>query len=149
MFFEEGTVVAEAFKNSPTTQAAIQDKLHRYINGEDYGSDNIIYTSSELGLWLAARKSSYVISISERTHYYKSYGLTIEETIYNIDFTLSDNYNFDTIHDTGDGIGSVLNNVAYLAHTVGIGADYYWNVHFKQTVTTKMVLKRMTPDLLK
>ena len=149
LYFDEGTDISAAFKNSPTTQAKINTELQKYINGESYGKTSIMYTSSEPDLWLSARNANCVITISESSRYSRSYGILTKDTVYSIDVTISDFYNFNSPHDSGDGIGSTLNNIAYYAHALGYGTDYNWKVHFTCTKAASKTLKHTNPEFLK
>lgn len=43
---------------------------------------------------------------------------------------MSDFYDFNKGDETGDGIGSWLNNLGYWAQENGLGETYYWRATF-------------------
>ena len=42
-----------------------------------------------------------------------------------------DTYNSNTGDETGDGIGSILNNVGYIAQDQNLGIEYFWEASFE------------------
>ena len=49
---------------------------------------------------------------------------------YIVQIKVSDTYDFNVGNESGDGIGSWLNNLAYHAHEYGMGNDFYFEVNF-------------------
>ena len=88
----------------------------------------------EFDLWMGVRAFDYELEISERT--YKSGFLfwKKKETEYVINVTVTDTYDFNSKTDSGDGIGSILNNLAYSLHEKGIGNDYEWTLNYQTTI---------------
>lgn len=41
-----------------------------------------------------------------------------------------DTYNFNKGNETGDGLGSLLNNFGYWLQEHNIGKPYYWEAHY-------------------
>ena len=39
-----------------------------------------------------------------------------------------------TNKDSGDGLGSILNNFAYNLHEKGIGQDYFWELNYQDII---------------
>lgn len=54
-------------------------------------------------------------------------------TRYIADVTISDVYDFNTGTGSGDGLGSILNNIAHASHEKGIGKDYAWTLSYSTT----------------
>ena len=59
------------------------------------------------------------------------FGLTtpVRYERYVVTIVITDIYNFDNLRDW-DGVGNCLNNIAYLAHILGTGHDYTWDVQY-------------------
>lgn len=50
---------------------------------------------------------------------------------------VADTYNFNIGNETGDGLGSVLNNLGYWAQENELGNEYEWEVTYVYTTEWK------------
>lgn len=84
----------------------------------------------ETDLWLGIRRANYEVTIEEKT---KTTGFWIfkrTRTKYIAYVTVSDTYDFNRGDETGDGIGSWLNNFGYWVQEKNVGKAYYWEAEY-------------------
>ena len=48
-----------------------------------------------------------------------------------VSVTIYDTYDFNKGNETGDGIGSTLNNIGYLAQESGLGTPFDWEINYE------------------
>lgn len=52
---------------------------------------------------------------------------------YAVNVKLYDTYDFNKGDETGDGLGSILNNFGYKLQEMGIGETFYWELNYVYT----------------
>ena len=134
-YFGNNSSLADDFRASPKMNAIIDDAIEIYKRtGQTFFYDTATITGfQEFDLWMGVRGFTYEISIEEETY---STGFWIWKktyTQYNIEVVIQDIYNFNSGTDSGDGLGSILNNFAYDMHEKGYGKDYAWKLSYSQT----------------
>ena len=130
VYWDNYSMVANKLKNSKIMKEKIQQDIQGYNNNTDYGKGDVCFDSSEVDLWLSIRNAYYELSIQpeERTSGFWFFKKT--ETWYVVAIKVYDTYNFNKGDETGDGIGSILNNIGYWAQEKNLGTSYYWEVNY-------------------
>ena len=85
---------------------------------------------SEFDLWMGVRAFSYEVTVRKQTYTTGFWIFKKTHTEYVFDVHIHDKYNFNSATDSGDGLGSILNNIAYSAHEKGVGTDYEWDLYY-------------------
>ena len=122
--------VSRALKRSKTMKNKINEEIEKYKKGEEYGKGDVIFQKKEPDLWLGVRKADYELTIKEET---KETGLfkKKEKTRYVVNVKVYDTYDFNVGDETGDGLGSYLNNFGYWMQENNLGKVYYWEAHYE------------------
>jgi len=137
--FGENSTLAESLKNSSHMNDIIDDCIETFkTTGQANFSGNSAFSGlPELDLWLGVRGFRYEINITEKT-YTVGFGIFKKQyTEYTAEVRIWDTYDFNSNQDSGDGIGSILNNIAYNLHEKGVGSDYGWEVSYSQKIGGK------------
>jgi len=112
----------------------IEDLIEKYRKGEDDLSDAINFTNSEPDLWLGIRAAMVTITdIQEITITKMRFGKKYTYTQYIVSVKLTDTYDFNIGNESGDGIGSILNNIGYFLQENHIGKKYDLEVSYEYT----------------
>ena len=135
-FWGEDSSLAKAFKNSDYMNSIIEDHINEYkATGKiEFHGERRITGFDEFDLWMGVRGFNYDVTISETTYTQGILWWKQEKTEYVVDVTVSDTYNFNKNTDSGDGLGSVLNNFAFDLHEKGIGRDYFWELNYQVVI---------------
>ena len=131
MYFDEKSNISKKLKKSRIIKGIINAEIEKMENGEEYGSGTVTFTSEEPDLWLGIRAASYTMTISKETRERGFWFLKHNESRYVVDVIIYDTYNFNFGSETGDGIGSILNNIGFYAQEMGLGTEYKWEAYFK------------------
>jgi len=121
---------SRALKKSKTMKKKIEKEIEKYEAGEDYGTGYVTFGSNETDLWLAARNASYEMSITKEIRYVNFLFFESLKTRYVIEVTVFDTYDFNKGDETGDGLGSKLNNIGYKAQEADWGTAFYWEANY-------------------
>ena len=126
--FDEDSFVSSEIKNSNIFKEEIEARIADFKNGgpSKLSSKELIFTSAEKDLWLGIRRANYDIEIEEETKTFTFLGLRFTKTHYVATIRVYDIYNFNRGDESGDSIGSVLNNIGYSAQEIGMGTEYSW-----------------------
>ena len=134
--FGENSSLAKAFKKSDYMNAIINGHINEYkkTGQSTFKNSDRISGFDEFDLWMGVRSFNYELVISERTYTTGTLWQKQEKTEYVVDVKIYDTYNFNSNIDSGDGVGSILNNFAYNLHEKGIGNDYKFKLEYQTTV---------------
>ena len=111
--FTEEDDITKAMKASPKIKALAEDAVVSYKNGVSFKNTWVEFTSDEPDLWLSVRKAFVDVSTTE------------QDGSYILIMKVFDTYNFEQM-ETSDGLGSALNNLAFMAQQMGVGKAYEW-----------------------
>ena len=129
--YGDDSTLAWDFKNSGYMNRILEECLEEYISTgqNNFSGSGSISGLSEFDLWMGVRSFDYEVTISSET---RTSGIIFKEqyTEYTFSVKITDEYNFNSGKDAGDGLGSVLNNAAYNLHKKGIGHDYKWKLNY-------------------
>ena len=133
--FGETSSVSNAFKRSDYMNAILESCVEEYKNSgkSSFRDDAYISGYSEFDLWMAVRSFKYEITVRSETIVYENPFFRVEYVVYYCDVRIMDTYNFNSNTDSGDGLGSRLNNFAYDMHQKGIGTDYAWEANYTKS----------------
>ena len=134
--FGENSSLAKAFKKSDYMNAIIATCINEYkeTGQTEFSGEPRITGFDEFDLWMGVRGFSYELVISERPYITGASWQEQEKTEYVVDVKIYDTYNFNSNKDSGDGVGSILNNFAYNLHEKGIGQDYFWELNYQDVI---------------
>ena len=111
--FTEEDDITKAMKASPRIRALAEDAVVSYKNGVSFKNTWVEFTSDEPDLWLSVRKAFVDVTTTE------------QDGSYILIMKVFDTYNFEQM-ETSDGLGSALNNLAFMAQQMGVGKAYEW-----------------------
>ena len=111
--FTEEDDITKAMKASPKIKALAEDAVVSYKNGVSFKNTWVEFTSDEPDLWLSVRKAFVDVTTTE------------QDGSYILIMKVFDTYNFEQM-ETSDGLGSALNNLAFMAQQMGVGKAYEW-----------------------
>lgn len=111
--FTEEDDITKAMKASPKIRALAEDAVVSYKNGVSFKNTWVEFTSDEPDLWLSVRKAFVDVTTTE------------QDGSYILIMKVFDTYNFEQM-ETSDGLGSALNNLAFMAQQMGVGKAYEW-----------------------
>ena len=129
-YYDAESEVSQKIKKSDTMKEKIDEAIEKYKNGEEYAHGTVIFESDEPDLWLGIRRASYELTITEEKKETGWWIFKKTETVYIVQVTVTDTYDFNTGNETGDGLGSVLNNLGFWAQEQGLGKKYEWEAQF-------------------
>ncbi len=92
-----------------------------------YGND---WNPNDLDLHLAAGLANYSMTFTKEVVKKRFLWMTWEETVYNVQITVSDTYDFDEYRE-GTSVSNWLNNWGYDMQKKGHLTPYYWSVKFR------------------
>ena len=124
----DGSPIVEALQDSPKMDGHIQNAINRYESGGAaayYGTDEFTPTEDGANLYLSTQHFSYFIAVTTEKRFrgFWDQNCKQERTVATV--YVYDTYDFDP--KAWNGIGNVLNNLAYyLNYYGGTGNDYYW-----------------------
>ena len=135
VYFNNDSLIAKEFKSSKKMNEEIEKCLDIYkTTGQSYFTGSKRITGfSDFDIWMAVRSFNYEILITEEKNETGFWFWKKTITTYNVEVKIWDRYNFDSGTDSGDGMGSVLNNMAYKLHQKGYGEDYDFEIHYTKT----------------
>ena len=136
-YFDDDSSIAKKLKKSKTMRATIDKEIQKFENNDSYGSDSVYFGDDGPDLWLGIRRANYEVTITKET---KESGFWIfkkTQTRYVVQVKVADTYNFNIGNETGDGLGSVLNNLGYWAQENELGNEYEWEVTYVYTTEWK------------
>ena len=133
--FDGNSNLAASFRASQYMNDRLDECIENYkVTGvAEYSGSGYISGFSEFDLWMGVRSFDYEVTVSKE---HISTGFWIfkkEYDIYHCSVKIYDKYNFNSNTDSGDGIGSTLNNFAYDLHQKGVGRDYEWTLSYTTT----------------
>jgi hypothetical protein len=132
-FFNDKSNIAKRLKKSKKMKKIINDAIEKYKKtGQKYFDGVGEFTKSEDGadLYLSTQHFTYHITVLQKINIvdvkfgpvFQIYDRSIKYTAI---VTVQDKYNFDEIRPW-QGLGNILNNMAYMLHEGGFGRDYEW-----------------------
>ena len=131
-YFDASSKISKALKKSKTMKTIIDAKISDYKKGIDpaEGDNTVHFKASEPDLWLGIRRADFSVTIEEETKTVGHWFWKKEKRRYIAYVTVSDNYNFNVGNESGDGLGSLLNNFGYVLQENGSGQEYHWEVSY-------------------
>ena len=127
------TSISRKLKNSPIMQKKIEEEIAKFENGESYGVGSVYFDSSEKDLWLAIRWADFKMTIETETRTRGFWFFKRTQTRYNVFVTVTDRYNFNSGNESGDGVGSLLNNAGYWLQENHWGTVFDWEANYVYT----------------
>ena len=130
--FDDNSYMADKFRNNKTMNEICRQCVDNYIRTgkANYSGSASINGFDELDLWLAIRGCSYEISVSSREYSEGILWWKKTKIEYIVSVKIKDIYDFNRPDETGDGIGSLLNNFGYFLQEKGIGNIYSVNITY-------------------
>ena len=134
--YTEGSRIVKQLKKSSKMQSYIDDAIDNYMEGKSTTTGSGEFTSREDGyeLYLSTQHFTYSIEVEEETRTAGFLWWKHDETRYTATVTIHDNYDFDSYREW-NSFGNVMNNLAYLYHSLGGGKNYEWSAIY--TYSTK------------
>ena len=131
--YGEESMLSKKLKKQKKFQDIYKNALTKYLAGEDEDSWNsgsvYLGANDDLDLFLAVRRCNYKIVITEERRTNRVLFWESDEIRYVVTITVSDRYDFT--EQPWDGVGNILNNIAWLVHvTYDVGEDYDWDAVF-------------------
>lgn len=130
LILKNNSLVSRALKKSKTMQKEINEEIEKYKKGQKYGTGTVIFKKNEPDLWLGIRRANYVLTIDKETKTTGFWFFKKRKTRYVVNVKVSDTYDFNVGDESGDGIGSLLNNFGYLMQEQNVGKAYYWEANY-------------------
>ena len=130
LILNSNSFVSKSLKKSKTMHTKIDEEIAKYEKGEEYGKNSVIFQQDEPDLWLGIRRAKYEMTIEKESKITGFWLFKKTQTRYVVNVKVSDTYNFNLGNETGDGLGSYLNNLGYWAQENNIGKEYYWEANF-------------------
>ena len=140
LVYNNSSFAAKLVKKSKTMNRIIENKLKEYGSRSFTVTGAVTFTSKEPDLWLAIRNASYKLDVKkeymEKTFSIRFWGFCLYERVTHysrekVSVTIYDTYDFNKGNETGDGIGSTLNNIGYLAQESGLGTPFDWEINYE------------------
>ena len=94
---------------------------------------SVYFDSSEKDLWLAVRSARFKMTIETETRTRGFWFFKRTQTRYNVFVTVTDHYDFNSGNESGDGVGSLLNNVGYWLQENHWGTVFDWEANYVYT----------------
>ena len=132
-YYDDNSIVSKKLRKSKTMEVAIEGAIQKYENNEEYTTGTVYFGNDEMDLWLGVRRASYELEIEEETRVVGFWIFQKTQTRYVVQVKVYDTYNFNVGNETGDGLGSVLNNWGYWAQENNLGQEYYWEAQYEYT----------------
>jgi len=132
--------IVRTFYSSPNLNKVINANLEKFkksgLSSETYSSNDLSFYGNDLNpndldLHLAVGLANYSMTFTKETVKKRFLWKTWEETVYNVEVTVSDRYNFDNYRE-GQHFSDFLNNWGYDWQKSGSLKPYYWSVTFSK-----------------
>ena len=130
LILNESSKAAYKFSHSSTMSKKLKEATETFKTGKTEFTERVYFGSEEPDLWLAARNATCEMKLRTETKTVKfsSCKKTLKRVV--VDVKVYDTYNFNKGDESGDGVGSILNNIGYWAQERGIGKEFYWEVNY-------------------
>ena len=130
LYLDDDSFVSRKLKKSDLMVSIINAEIQQHPNGKLNIKGTNSFDSDEIDLWLGIRGFHYELSIIKET---KETGFWIfkkTKTRYVVQVKVWDTFDFDSGNETGDGLGSILNNFGFWLYENNVGVNYYWEANY-------------------
>ena len=137
--YEEDSRIVKKLKKSKKMRQIVDSAIENYKVGQPVTSGESEFTSADgKELYLSTQQFYYTVTVEEQTRTKGWWIFKREQIRYVATVTVEDTYNFDSFRE-GTGVGTIMNNIAYLYHLLGGGHDYEWSATYTYSTKWKKI----------
>lgn len=118
--------ISAKLRHSGIMQGVINRAIEEYDPEKPTVKSSVLFTKAEPDLWLSVRRAPYTLGVQKELRTRRGQ----QQSRFRVRVRLWDTYNFNIGNESGDGVGSFLNNLGYWLEKRRLGRDYTWVVYY-------------------